>query len=556
MTTTNHLLLKPKRATMAGVALAVCLLLALAAPPGPAEAAYPAEYNGKIAYTSGGEIYVINEDGLDQTPLTKEPQEQSEPTWSPDGTKIAYTSGGEIYVMDEDGSNKTNLTNDPAAAESSPTWNSDGTKLAFLKSQPPPPGWEPPEDPYEEYDIYSNNEIYTMNADGSDQFRLTNTHFPAETGNCCHELRYSKVAWSPDDTKIAFIRHRSFEIIYGSSGLFTMDTDGSNETRLPTPDSVYFFDWSPDGSKIVFGGHNYRYGYGHYAAIMNKDGSNRTGLPHDTDIPAWSPDGSKMVFSRSDPDAGTYEGIFTMNADGTDPVYLVDHGGDFSWQPATSDQIPPNTVIDPSSGPTGTVTTNAARFDFSSTAGEANSTFECSLDDVTDYEGCDSPKEYSDLEDGEHTFRVRATDKAGNTDQSPAERTFTVDTTGPTVTTTTPAAGSERVNRASNLTIAFSEEVDPSTLTATNIQLLEKRGYPYKKKKKKGKKARVGWTYRWEPVTTATNCDDPCNTATLDPSVDLLANTDYVVVVTTGVKDKLDNAMARNHSWTFTTGSA
>ena len=44
---------------------------------------------------------------------------------------------------------------------------------------------------------------------------------------------------------------------------------------------------------------------------------------------------------------------------------------------------------------------------------------------------CLTPKAYTNLSDGPHTFEVRATDSVGNTDPTPATRTFTVDTTPP-----------------------------------------------------------------------------------------------------------------------------
>jgi subtilisin-like proprotein convertase family protein len=57
------------------------------------------------------------------------------------------------------------------------------------------------------------------------------------------------------------------------------------------------------------------------------------------------------------------------------------------------------------------------------------SSFECSLDD-REYAPCSSagfaPVSYSGLSDGLHTFRVRAIDRAGNTDPTPAEQTWTV----------------------------------------------------------------------------------------------------------------------------------
>lgn len=88
--------------------------------------------------------------------------------------------------------------------------------------------------------------------------------------------------------------------------------------------------------------------------------------------------------------------------------------------PDDTDIDPPQTTI--TSGPQGTVTTTTASFNF--TSSEAGSSFQCSLDGGA-YESCDSPFE-TQVGPGEHTFRVRATDIANNTDTTPAERTWTV----------------------------------------------------------------------------------------------------------------------------------
>ncbi len=71
----------------------------------------------------------------------------------------------------------------------------------------------------------------------------------------------------------------------------------------------------------------------------------------------------------------------------------------------------------------------SASFGFFSKLG---ATFECSLD-AAPYGGCPSLVTYAGLGDGSHTFAVRATGAAGNTDAPPASRTWTVDTVAPEI---------------------------------------------------------------------------------------------------------------------------
>ena len=86
-----------------------------------------------------------------------------------------------------------------------------------------------------------------------------------------------------------------------------------------------------------------------------------------------------------------------------------------------ADRTPPDTTI--TAGPSGTTSSTTATFEFSSS--EAASTFACSLDGAA-FTSCSSPKGYSGLAAGQHTFSVQATDAAGNTDETAASRAWTV----------------------------------------------------------------------------------------------------------------------------------
>jgi parallel beta-helix repeat protein len=106
----------------------------------------------------------------------------------------------------------------------------------------------------------------------------------------------------------------------------------------------------------------------------------------------------------------------------TDPTPAV-----WTWTVGSGppDITPPETAI--TSGPPSTTTSTSAAFTFSSN--EAGSTFQCALDGAA-FAACTSPRSYSGLATGAHTFRVRATDAAGNTDPTPAAYAWTIQTAG------------------------------------------------------------------------------------------------------------------------------
>jgi Tol biopolymer transport system component len=133
--------------------------------------------------------------------------------------KIAFAtyrdSSYEIYTINADGSNQTRLTNN-TADDVYPAWSPNGTKIAFATGTGSDGGY-----PYD---------IYTMNTDGTGPTRLTNN-----TGS------NGEPAWSPDGSKIAFDTNRD-----GNYEIYTMNVDGTNQTRLTNdPASNFSPDWQP-----------------------------------------------------------------------------------------------------------------------------------------------------------------------------------------------------------------------------------------------------------------------------------------------------------------------
>src|SRR5437588_5499975 len=105
------------------------------------------------------------------------------------------------------------------------------------------------------------------------------------------------------------------------------------------------------------------------------------------------------------------------------------------------------------------------------------------------------------------------------------------DTTAPTVSFTVPATAATGVAISGKIAVAFSEAMDPLTITPVTFTLQQ------------GTTAVAG-TVSYAGVT-----------ATFKPVRTLAPHTTYTATVTTGARDLAGNALAANFVWSFTTGA-
>jgi hypothetical protein len=127
--------------------------------------------------------------------------------------------------------------------------------------------------------------------------------------------------------------------------------------------------------------------------------------------------------------AGLGQGAQAFDVRATDAVGNTGPVDTRTW---TVDTAAPAVSID--GGPAPQSTSTGATFLFSAESGAA---FQCRLD-LGSWQACASPRAYAGLDDGSHSFQVRATDAAGNTGTA-AERNWTIADSGPPQTSITKA---------------------------------------------------------------------------------------------------------------------
>ena len=304
--------------------------------------------SGKVAFEriggSGmyGAIYVV-----DATAMSSAHAFDNTVTWgpalSPDGLRLAYAAysdtatGFDVYVSNIDGTGVQHVTRF-RQQESPPTWTPDGAKIVVAAGVAS----------NVVYDVYSQSPV----ANAGDLTQLT--HFAAGPGGAltCPIIidNQAPVAISTQGV-LAFACFFSEIDMLSSSGTLSASYARSRNDRRHWP-NVFSPTWSPDGTRLAFlettSDSATNYAEINFAVkVMNADGSNVTTIatragsnaqvgggwigPNNRSL-CWMPDGSRLVFNA--PESELIGHIWVVRADGTGLAQLTSAPG--AWDRSIS----------------------------------------------------------------------------------------------------------------------------------------------------------------------------------------------------------------------------
>ena len=348
--------------------------------------------------------------------------------FSPDASQVAGVMGSgssaSIWVANADGSNARQLTTPAPGGEgdSGPTWSPDGAEIAYVRTPP----------------VSCGNGQSGCVATQLEDVNVA-TGVTRDITTAVYLTSYMTPDWSPDPGS-----HELVDVVSPNDGpneidLINTDT-GARTTLAPSAGTPGYISvrFAPDGKSVVAGRGLPEDpppseiqviplpGLGGPSMTFPLLGSS-VSLTH----PTFTPDGAWVSFYDCRPGCGIWSASVPTPTDppGTPPTFREDLAGSFfsltlDWAPLIDEPVI-------TAGPSGRVGSSAAAFEFSIPSADPGK-YQCRIDQGAWEDDCTSPKEYTHLTDGQHTFDVRFYGANEDPNAAPvASRTWTSDTTPP-----------------------------------------------------------------------------------------------------------------------------
>jgi Tol biopolymer transport system component len=177
---------------------------------------------------------------------------------------------------------------------------------------------------YTDFDGNGNDQVFVMDADGSNQRQLTHTPGGVTLGQ-------TPPQWSPDGSRVAYW----VTIPTGNVQLFVARLSDGTSTRVTDePSDVYEGGWASDRS-FVFSISNPRSAYPLLARSIDIGTKETTTIARDVSNPEVSPDGIQIAFlSYFRPEGETWLSLMNIDGTGRQKIQQVSSNSAFpKWSP-------------------------------------------------------------------------------------------------------------------------------------------------------------------------------------------------------------------------------
>ena len=328
--------------------------------------AYPSRDGKQVAFVrtspTGYDVWVMGANGGNERQITRLGNFTFNPAWSKDGTRIVFAHDFNIYIVNADGQSPPIMLATTGGRNQQPDWSLDGKRI-----------------------IFTNQDLYTMNPDGTDQRPIAVTNDAIENYPSFVPPEGSQpIPPIPVDADSYTLSFSAGAVNSGVENIFMQTTGSADATRVALTTGAFDDQsghWSRNGTRLLLtsnrsgggawelymldavgGGTPRRIstaggltGYGDLSwadpstAVfmrgyriwtMNVDASNPdatavqiTSTPFDENEPKYSPDGQWITWVRQ-PRAGT--DVWVMNANDPSQAFQVTDLGDYARNPSWS----------------------------------------------------------------------------------------------------------------------------------------------------------------------------------------------------------------------------